>query len=225
MSETKPRKVVGRSVAIGLAIVCVILIAGIGGALAYYTMKINDKDAEIASVSAQLAATTNNITKLMNEKSQLQTCLDENTTLLALTQDWLNDNVTLYETQITGAYSQITNLENQVANLNSQIQTLNSQIANLQAPKLIKVNLRADDSRPWLQTPYLHVYGEIVNVGSNTARNCKLHVVAYQGSVVAIDTYITMTNINGESWISVDSSVYYSGSSLTSSSITAQWTT
>jgi len=225
LGETKPRKVIGKSVVIGLGIVCFLLVVGIGGAMAYYTMKVNDKDNEIAQLTTATGLLNNNITKLMNEKSQLQTCLDENTTLLALTQDWLNDNVTLYETQITGAYSQITNLENQVANLNSQIQTLNSQIANLQAPKLIKVNLRADDSRPWLQTPYLHVYGEIVNVGSNTARNCKLHVVAYQGSVVAIDTYITMTNINGESWISVDSSVYYSGSSLTSSSITAQWTT
>jgi hypothetical protein len=40
MSE---KKVVRRSVAIALGIVCILLIAGIGGAMAYYTMVINDK--------------------------------------------------------------------------------------------------------------------------------------------------------------------------------------
>jgi hypothetical protein len=41
MSE---KKVVRRSVAIALGIVCILLIAGIGGTTAYYTMVINDKN-------------------------------------------------------------------------------------------------------------------------------------------------------------------------------------
>jgi len=41
MSE---KKAVSRDVAIALGIACIILIAGIGGAMAYYTMTINNKD-------------------------------------------------------------------------------------------------------------------------------------------------------------------------------------
>jgi hypothetical protein len=41
MSE---KKVVRRSVAIALGIISIILIAGLGGAMAYYTMIVNDKN-------------------------------------------------------------------------------------------------------------------------------------------------------------------------------------
>ena len=49
----------------------------------------------------------------------------------------------------------------------------------LKAPKLVKAHLMGGDNRPWFGTPYLHIYGYIVNVGTETAYNCKLHVVAY----------------------------------------------
>jgi len=168
---------------------------------------------------------------------------------LSQTQTWLNGNLTLINTlnaQITNLQDQISDLNSQISSLNAQITSIENQIVTLQnqiidlqnqvtdlqnhidtlkAPKLIKVNLRADDNRPWLGTPYLHVYGQICNVGTNWAYNCKLHVVAYQsGGVVAIDTYITLGTIAGESWTSVDSSVYYSGSALTSWTITPEWT-
>ena len=38
------KKVVGRNVLIALGIICIILIAGLGGAMAYYTRIINDKN-------------------------------------------------------------------------------------------------------------------------------------------------------------------------------------
>ena len=73
--------------------------------------------------------------------------------------------------------------------------------------------------------PYLHIYGYICNVGTNSAYNCKLHIVAYQsGGVKAIDTYIDLGTIDGESWKSVDSYIFYSGSPLESWEITPEWT-
>jgi DNA-binding transcriptional ArsR family regulator len=48
--EAKPRKAVRRSVAIALGIICIILIAGFGGAMAYYTFTISDKDRTLASL-------------------------------------------------------------------------------------------------------------------------------------------------------------------------------
>jgi hypothetical protein len=92
-------------------------------------------------------------------------------------------------------------------------------------PKLISVNLQGSDNRPFFGTPYLLVSGYVVNVHMNWAYNCKLHVVAYQsGGVTAVDTYISLGTIAGESSTQVSSNVYYSGSSLSSWTITPQWT-
>jgi len=268
------KKVVGRNVAIALGIACIALIAGIGGAMAYYTMQMNQKNQEYDSYvaghthansefnslnstyqnyvqthshtdseySSQYSTLQSQIQTLGNQKTLLQTWLDGNKTLLQATtakrdqlQTWLNGNITDYETQISSLNTQIgslnaqvTNLQNQISSLNNQIANLQSQIATLSAAKLIKVNLRADDVRhvyPWDPEDNLHVYGQICNVGTNTAYNCKLHVTAYQNQVVAIDTDIVLGTIGGESWTSIDQSVYYSGGALTSWVTTLQWTT
>ena len=194
MSE---KKVVSRNVAIALGIIVIIVLVGLVGAIADYTSVINDKDSQIQT--------------LTNQKNQLQT--------------WLKGNITYYDSQIASLQNQISNLNSQINSLNAQITNLQNQINSLKAPKLIKVDLRAEDNRPWLQTPYLHVYGYVCNVGTNTAYNSKIHVIAYQsGGVVAIDTYITLGSISGESWTRVDTNVYYSGSALTGWTLTLEWT-
>jgi chaperonin cofactor prefoldin len=233
MSE---RKVVGRNVVITVGIIAIILLVGLVGAIANYTSIINNKDSTIQTKESQIQTLT-------NQKNQLQTWLDGNKTLLSQTQTWLDGNKTLLtqtQTWLTGNLTlintlntQITNLQDQISGLNSQISSLNAQITDLQnqidtlkAPKLIKVNLRADDNRPFLGTPYLHVYGYVCNVGTNTAYNSKIHVVAYQsGGVVAIDTYIILGTISGESWTSVDASPTYGGGALTGWTLTLEWTT
>lgn len=236
MSE---KKVVSRNIAITLGIICIIFLVGLVGAVVNYTAMINSRDNTISTKDSQIQTLT-------NQKNQLQTCLDGNMTLLNTIiaerdhlQVWLDGNITYYNSLIGSLNSQITSLQNQISSLNSQVSSLNAQIEDLQdriaslqseintleAPKLIKVNLRANDSRPWIGTPYLHVYGEICNVGTNTAYNCKLHVVAYQsGGVVALNTYINLGTIYGESWKSVDSNIYYNGDALTSWTITPEWT-
>jgi chaperonin cofactor prefoldin len=225
MSEKQEKKVVGRNVAIALGIICVILAVGLVGVIANYTSIISEKDNSIVTKDSQIQTLT-------SQKNQLQTWLDGNETLLSQTQTWLDGNITYYNSQINSKNSQITSLQNQISNLNSQINSLNAQITDLEnqidslnAPKLITVHLMSGDNRPWLGTPYLHVYGYVCNVGTNIAYSSKIHVVAYQsGGVVAIDTYITLGTIYGESWTSVDSNVYYSGSGLVSWALTLNWT-
>ncbi|MEM2915070.1 MAG: hypothetical protein QXH91_06710 [Candidatus Bathyarchaeia archaeon] len=192
-----------------------ILVAGLIGAIANYTSIISGKDNTILAKDSEIQTLT-------NQKNQLETWLDGNKTLLQQQiqqlETWLNDNRTYYENEINSLTIQIINQQATITNLQNQIDAL-------KAPKLIKVNLRADDNRPWLGTPYLHVYGYICNVGTNTAYSSKIHVVAYQsGGVVAIDTYITLGTIYGESWTSVDSNIYYSGSELVSWTLTLEWT-
>jgi rhodanese-related sulfurtransferase len=55
---TKPKKVVGRGVAVALGLICVLLIAGLGVTLAYYTMNnntLNSKISEINQLNAMIA--------------------------------------------------------------------------------------------------------------------------------------------------------------------------
>jgi hypothetical protein len=183
MSE---KKVVRRSVAIALGIICIILIAGLGGAMAYYTMIVNDKNTTYDSYASNHTQTNSEFNTL---------------------------NSSYYDYMGTHSHT------------DSEYDALQSNYDSVIAPKLIKVHLMSDDNRPWLGTPYLHVYGYVCNVGTNIAYSSKIHVVAYQGGgVVAIDTYITLGTIYGESWTSVDTNVYYSGSALTSWTITPQWT-
>jgi predicted PurR-regulated permease PerM len=81
------KKVVGRSIAIALGIVCVILIAGLIGAIAYYTTVINDKNSGYSSYASDHSHTDSDYNSLANSKSQLET--------------WLAGNITSLQGQIT----------------------------------------------------------------------------------------------------------------------------
>lgn len=89
---------------------------------------------------------------------------------------------------------------------------------------MIKVDLKAEDNRPFLQDAYVRVYGYVANTGTNTANNAKIHVIIYQGSTVAKDTTITLGSITGGSYVSVDQKVFYTGSAITSSQANLEWT-
>jgi rhodanese-related sulfurtransferase len=63
-SQTKPKNFLGGSVSLALGIICIILIASLGGVIAYYTMAINSKDNELSTLSSEvfeLNATVNQL--------------------------------------------------------------------------------------------------------------------------------------------------------------------
>jgi len=175
---------------------------------------------QVSSLQAEKSRLESQVSFLQTEKSKLQSQIDS----LQAEKTQLQNQVSSLQTKISQLQSQVNNLEAEISQLQTQIGVLQAEIERLKAPKLVLVNLKADDVRPWLGTPYLHIYGEICNVGENTAYDSKLHVVAYQESVVAIDTYITLGSIEGESWKSVDEKIYYTGSQLTMWIITPEWT-
>jgi uncharacterized phage infection (PIP) family protein YhgE len=133
MSE---KKVVSKTVAIALGIICIILAVALVGTVADYTSIISGKDNTITTRDSQMQTLT-------NQKNQLQTWLDGNKTLLNQTQAWLDGNETLViqtQTWLNGNLTlidtlntQITNLQSQISDLNSQISSLNAQIASLQS--------------------------------------------------------------------------------------------
>lgn len=209
-----------------------------------YLSTHSHSNSEYAALQSQIQTLQ---TWLDGNISLLQTTIAERDQL----QTWLDGNITNYESQINLLNTQITNLQSQIDSLNttyqdyvsthshsnSEYDALQSEYNNyvathhhtdseydaLKAPKLSLLSLSSSDERPWLATPRLHVYGEVWNVGTDTAYSCKLHVVAYQGAVKAIDTYVSLGTIAGENRKSIDENIYYSGEALTSWSISAEW--
>jgi hypothetical protein len=96
MSE---KKVVRRSVAIALGIVCILLIAGLGGAMAHYAVIINNKDNEVNTQKATI--------------SQLNATMEDQ-----------NNTINQLNTNVTNLQNQNTNLQNQVTGLQTQVNEL-----------------------------------------------------------------------------------------------------
>jgi len=119
--------------------------------------------------------------------------------------------------------SQINDLQASIASYEDRVTDLQNQINDLKAPKLIAVNLKSDDNRLG-STPYLHIYGEVCNVGTNTAYNCTIHVIAYQSGTIAINKDIMLGIISGGSWTSVDWKLDYNGTALTNWTTSLDWT-
>jgi len=72
------------------------------------------------------------------------------------------------------------------------------------------------------QETRLYISGEMWNVGTSAAHNCRLHVTLYQGVTVAKDTYIELGIIDVGSYVDVASNVYYTGNALTNWTLTPE---
>jgi hypothetical protein len=121
------KKMVGRNVAIALAIVCIVLIAGIGGVLAYFTMQIDDRDTKYNGYVATHSHTDSDYNSLSIQMASLQNQMNQ-------VQTWLNGNVTAYSNYVsdhTYTNEQNQNLQNQITSLQNQFLTLNSNYAEL----------------------------------------------------------------------------------------------
>jgi flagellar basal body-associated protein FliL len=122
MNVTKPKKLVSRSVALALGIICVILVAGIGGAMAYYTMQINNKNTKYNDYVNDHHRTDEDYNSLSTQNTNLQ---NQNNQL----QTWLNGNRTLLnqiQTNNSNLQNQLNNLS-KIINLKSSIVWVNSE--------------------------------------------------------------------------------------------------
>jgi hypothetical protein len=81
-----PKKMVSRSVAVALGIVCIILVAGLGGAVAYYTIKINNKDSTYNDYVAGHHHTDDDYASLSSENTNLNNIVN-----LTDSTVWVND--------------------------------------------------------------------------------------------------------------------------------------
>jgi hypothetical protein len=96
MNEIKPKKMVRRNVAIALGIICIILIAGLGGVATFYMSVITDRDNTITSKDEQISplnfiirdqnetisSLNNQVASLQSQASNLHIWSTENSTVL-----------------------------------------------------------------------------------------------------------------------------------------------
>jgi hypothetical protein len=235
VSKMSEKKVVRRSVATVLGIVCIILLVGTVGAVIYYNNVVNDKNATYDSLASTYHDYVNAYSHNNSEYESLKSDYDNYVSTRSHTNSEYNSLNSAYNSYVSthshtdSEYNSLNSAYNSYVSTHShtdiEYNSSVTQIANLQAPKVINVGIIATDNRPLLQTPYLHVSGFVCNVGTNFADNTRLHVVAYQsGGVVAIDTYINIGPIFGEFWQSVSGDLFYDGGALTSWTITPEWT-
>lgn len=100
--------------------------------------------------------------------------------------------ISYYNSKIAYLNGQIVNKNNELSNQNSEIANLTSQNSNLrsQVAGLTTANLTASlsgDEEPSNLTggqAYLIIHGSVSNVGTRTAYNAGLHIVAYNAQVV-----------------------------------------
>lgn len=82
--EKEPKKVLRKSVSLALGIICILLIASLGGAIAYYTMTINNKTNDLNTISSEISglnATIYQLNATINSlNTQLQMARDGNVT-------------------------------------------------------------------------------------------------------------------------------------------------
>jgi hypothetical protein len=141
-----------------------------------------------------------------------------------MVEEWLRENVSYYEGEISSLREELEFRELEVEALKAQVAELQSRLEALRGARLIMVNLKGEDVRPFLGNPYLHVYGAVCNVGFETAYNSRLHVVAYQADgVVAIDTYVILGDVEAGTWRNVDAKIYYTGGALANWIMTPEW--
>lgn len=138
--------------------------------------------------------------------------------------------------------SQLSALESQLVTVQDQLRSLQDENENLQRENENLKHQLYYEREPFLVTrlgvsdvlynpqyrgrslvPRLYIQGEVWNVGDKEAYNCSLHVILYQGSVVANETLIELGNIKPWCYVKVDRNIYYEGERLTNWTITPQW--
>jgi hypothetical protein len=67
MSETREPKIAGKGVIIALGIICIVLVACLGGVVAEYTLLINDKSNAISSLNYQISQLNSTVANLENQ--------------------------------------------------------------------------------------------------------------------------------------------------------------
>lgn len=107
----------------------------------------------------------------------------------------------------------------------SQYNSIAEKMMLLEAPKLSILNVKTLNVEACCNTSYLQVYGEVWNVGNETAYNCSLKINGFLNNILVLDIVIELGSIPAENKVEVTDIKYYLGTLLDSTQITPKWNT
>lgn len=170
-----------------------------------------------SSLQTQVADFRSQLGSLSSQVSSLQ---GENANLTARIGD-LEGQAASLSNQTNNLQSENSKLLGEKSNLQSQLSLLSQE----KVPARLVTRVGGSDMRYNYSGQQIRfcVTGEVWNVGTEAAVNCSLHVILYQGVIVAQDTYIELGTIEGGSFTQVFRNIYYTGDALTKYTITAEF--
>ncbi len=140
MSE---RRVVSRSVAIALGVLCAVLAAGLAWTSMSYTSSLREKEAVIDSLRAEIASKDSRIGELESEAESLRGKIAELSAEVEKLRSQINEKDRIIaslslrigelESEIEGLRNQVKERENIIASLSSRIKELESEIGSLRS--------------------------------------------------------------------------------------------
>lgn len=155
------------------------------------------------------------------------TNLKKNVTRLQQDKKNLEDVFTSVEKQVMMLPNITIELQNENMEITKEIEDLQEQIDKETKlisdgiPKII-TRLGTSDIRsspapghPWSEVIRFYLAGEVWNVGTGPAINCKLHVTLYQGEIIANETHIELGTIASGYYKDVSINIYYDGPAIT----------
>ncbi len=94
MSATKEPKIARKGVLIALGIICIILVACLGGVVVAYTLMINDKSNTISSLNYQISQLNSSVANLQNQVASDNSTIDSLTSQVRNLKNQLDPNAT-----------------------------------------------------------------------------------------------------------------------------------
>ncbi len=197
---------------LALIFTSVLLASSLSGNAYFYAIQ-QHTSAEYETLEGQAADLKNQLAVLVNQKEGLQ---NRNTRL--------ETQIAALENQIAGLKNQTDNMEKENVHIYDENRLIQNQIDQTKQtgfPKIV-TRLGATDIRsspapghPWSGIVRFYISGEVWNMGTGPACNCKLHVTLYQGEHVANDTFEEIGTIAAGSYVQMTKNIYYTGEALT----------
>jgi regulator of replication initiation timing len=202
---------------LALIVVSVILVGSLVANAYFYALQQHGLAAE-NDLKKQAADLQSQLSILINQTNSLQS---EHANLSAEMAD--------LEGQAANLRNKTDSLQSENSNLQSENAAIQNQIDQIGTPKIL-TRLGATDVRstpaaghPWSGIIRFYISGEVWNIGTGAAKDCKLHVTIYQGEIVANETYVELGTINAGSYTDVAANIYYTGEALTNWTITPEY--
>jgi regulator of replication initiation timing len=178
---------------------------------------------EFANIANKLDASQWQVRDLETEKASLQIQIANLTTQVSSLQNQTSD----ISSKCSNITSEIVNLQTENDNLKRENTDLQNQLYE-KGPRLITklgtTDVKIDHTAYHSNQTRLFIEGEVWNIGDQVANDCRLHVILYQGSNVANDTYIQLGTINAIDCVNVRTDIYYyTGQRLTNWKITPEY--